>query len=166
MRTFAETAVGNLHIDAKKAFEFFAAYARYEYAVKVLGWVISKEPRAELKICPKTVADAIAVRFETQKSEKPDLARAVEYFSAQAPQKQKWKDNRPTWEPMRNNERGVLLLLLQLGQARNNLFHGGKGWKPEGPAGRDNEVIRHGLVILEAVVSSNEQLSEAFSSFE
>ncbi|PKA43186.1 hypothetical protein CWR43_14150 [Rhizobium sullae] len=166
-RSLKETAIGNLHLREEDAFEFFVAYARYEYAAKVCKLVHQGDEQRMLTINPQGVADRIRASFESRISSDKSLQKAVAYYTAQPPQRQIWDGNGPGWDqPVYQGNDTLKNLLLQLAQARNNLFHGGKGWKADNPAmERDNDLLRHGLVILDAVVNSDDQLFGEFSSF-
>ena len=162
----AETAIGNLHIDKGKAFDFFAVYARYEYAAKACGHVQKSAQQIDLKIVPKSVADAIEKKFQAKLAASADLTKAVDYYRKYPPKKPVWDGAAPKWVDVPHTEKGSLLLLLHLAQVRNNLFHGGKGWKAEDGADRDNLLIEHGLILLGAIISSEETLEYEFSSFQ
>ncbi|TPP06966.1 hypothetical protein [Rhizobium glycinendophyticum] len=166
--SFAELAIGNLHIRENDAFAFFAIYARYEYAAKVCQLVHKGPDRRDLTVNPQLVADKAREEFWRRVEKTPQLAEAVDYYIRNPPKKQVWDGTSGAWtEPDYQGADKLKILLLQLGQARNNLFHGGKGWKPDTPeCDRDNDLIRHGLIILEAVIRSDEILFHEFSSFQ
>ncbi len=118
-----------------------------------------------MTICLKTIAAEITGKFEKLIAEDPPLKTAVAYYTDRPPKRQVWEDGGPSWVEITHTEPATHRLLVQLAQARNNLFHGGKGWKPEGEADRDNKIVEHGILILEAVVKSSEAMSEEFSSY-
>ncbi|MBA8801688.1 hypothetical protein FHW77_005445 [Agrobacterium sp. RC10-4-1] len=167
-QSLKDIAIGNLTIRETEAFAFFAVYARYEYAAKVCGLVHQGPPPRDLIINPQTVADNVREQFVRQMDENPPLRHAVDYFEANAPQKQVWDGRGAAWvTPQYQGADSLKKLLLHLAQARNNLFHGGKGWKPDlREIERDNDLIRYGLTILEAVIRSNDNLLHEFSSYE
>lgn len=166
-RSLKETAIGNLHLRQEDAFEFFVIYARYEYAAKVLKLVHIANSPIILGIDPQKVADLIRANFLQKAADSVPLQEAIAYYAANPPSKQMWDGVGPTWElPVYQGNDAVKILLLQLAQARNNLFHGGKGWKTDIPtAERDNDLLRHGLVLLEAVITSDASLFAEFSSY-
>lgn len=161
-------AIGNLHIRENDAFAFFAIYARYEYAAKVCRLVHQGPSRRDLSVNPQLVADKVREEFLRQVEKTPQLREAVDYYGRNPPKKQVWDGTSAAWfAPDYQGADKMKTLLLQLAQARNNLFHGGKGWKPDVPEfDRDNDLIRHGLTILEAVIRSDDMLFHEFSSFQ
>ncbi|RWY88655.1 hypothetical protein EHI44_11435 [Rhizobium leguminosarum] len=167
-RSLRESAIGNLHIRENEAFAFFAVYARYEYAAKVCRFVHQGSGLRDLSINPQLVADNIREEFTRQVEKTPELRECVDYYSRNPPKKQVWDGNNAAWStPDYQGADNIKKLLLQLAQARNNLFHGGKGWKPDvSEIDRDNDLIRHGLTILEAIIRSDDMLLYEFSSFE
>jgi hypothetical protein len=169
LRALIDLAIGNLHVDKVKAFEFFAVYARYEYAAKDCRYVEQADHRIDLKINYKTLADAVSKNFLGRMDKNPELKASVEYYQIFPPKKQIWNpENRgPDWKNVEYTENFMVKLLLRLAQARNNLFHGGKGWSADVPMlERDNLLISHGLVILSEVIKSDADLDQSFSSYQ
>ncbi len=162
-----EIAVGNLQLHQDDAFEFFAVYARYEYAAKACNLVHVSEHSMLLTIDPQAVANRVRGSFLAKAENDEALQGAISYYTVQPPMRQIWNGVGPAWDqPVYQGNDKLKKILLQLAQARNNQFHGGKGWKPDSAAiGRDNDLLRHGLVILGAVVNSDDQLLSEFSSF-
>ncbi len=169
--SLADDAIGNLHIKEDAAFEFFVVYARYEYAAKVAQYVhkppIPGNKFPELKIDLQEVADNIKDNFHKATQNNRALSDAVAYYQKFPPKGQVWNGTGPDWADMKYNDTFPCILLRRLAQARNNLFHGGKGWKgDEQTMDRDNLLISHGLIILEAVIKSDAALSTDFTSYQ
>ncbi len=163
----SKAAVGNLHIREEAAFEFFVVYARYEYAAKVCRLVHQGDHVRELAVNPQAVADRIREKFNRCLATDLELQDAVNYYRKKPPQKQVWNGKEPAWQaPVYQGSDDLKILLLQLAQARNNLFHGGKGWKADTyDIDRDNDLLRHGLTILGAILKADDELYHEFSSF-
>lgn len=170
-KALAERAMGNLHIDQTRAFAFFVVYARFEYAAKVAGYV-DKTPGnngklPDLKIDLQAIADRIKGKFHAAIQADKSLSAAVAYYQKWPPKKQVWNGTAPDWADDLRNDTFPCILLRRLAQARNNLFHGGKGWNgDEQTFNRDNMLIAHGLVILEGVIRCDDALDNDFSSYQ
>jgi hypothetical protein len=169
--SLADDAIGNLHIKRDAAFEFFVVYARYEYAAKAARYVYKPPIRGnklpELKINIQEVADKIKAKFQLAIQSNRSLSDAVAYYQNFPPKGQVWNGIEPDWADIEYNDTFPCILLRRLAQARNNLFHGGKGWKGDEQAwGRDNLLISHGLTILEAVIKSDDALGADFTSYQ
>ncbi|MER8674593.1 hypothetical protein [Mesorhizobium sp. M0037] len=169
--SLADDAIGNLHIKNDAAFEFFVVYARYEYAAKVARYVykppLQGKKLPELKINLQDVADNIKDKFHIAIQNDRALSDAVAYYQQFPPKGQVWNGAGPDWADIEYNDTFPCILLRRLAQARNNLFHGGKGWKGDQQTwDRDNLLISHGLIILEAVIKSDEALSGDFTSYQ
>jgi len=170
-RSLAVTAIGNLHIDEKAAFDFFVVYARYEYAAKAARYVLKNMPEGrklrKLELDLQTIADKIETGFRRAMRENRDLDSAVAYYQRFPLKAQVWNGKEPDWSLKEHTEPFPCDLLRRLAQTRNNLFHGGKGWEPEEKAiDRANLLISHGLLILEAVITSDVALNENFTSYD
>lgn len=162
---FRHFAATRFSINIRDALVFFITYGRYESSAKALKWIQNPQKNKELRVCTKTVAGMTEEGFMKLVEVEPLLQAAVEYFTACPPNKQAWGDDRAEWKPMRQTEKGMLRLLLNLRQARNNLFHGGKGWSELDCRERDQAVVSHGLTILCALVASHPDLEEKFNAY-
>ncbi len=169
MRSLVDTAIGNLHVDKEKALEFFAAYARFEYAIKDCRYVQQADRVIDLRIDYATVANAVSEIFLERLDRNPDLKNAVEYYHKFPPKKQIWnpEKNEPEWKAVEYNQGFMVDVLLRLAQARNNLFHGGKRWSADfRMVDRDKLLISYGLVILSELIKSDAELEQSFSSYQ
>ena len=167
-RSLFEHAIGNLYVDRELAFEFFVVFSRFEYALKTAGFVLQGENERNLQVDFDRFANAIAVQFQAMlDGGDPKLAAACEYYRRQPPLKQVWYGRAPDWRdalPQARNQINFFLVFLR--RTRNNLFHGGKGWRRPGAPDRDNHLMRHGLQILEAMINCEPDVSGEYSTFE
>ncbi len=166
--THFEHAIGNLHLDHDLAFRFLVEFARFEFALKAARFVYQGENERNLEVDFDCFARTIAEPFRKKlDGGDTELCEARDYYRDAPPQKQIWNGYGPDWAealPQNRTESAFLLILLR--RTRNNLFHGGKGWKrPDGTIERDNELLRHGLQIMEAMIDCSSDVSLEFTTF-
>ena len=167
-QTHFEHAIGNLHLDRDLAFRFLVEFARFEFALKAARFVYQGENERNLEVDFDCFARTIAEAFQTRlESGDKELCEARDYYCNEPPQKQIWNGHEPDWTkalPQNRTESAFLLILLR--RTRNNLFHGGKGWKrPDAAIDRDDELLRHGLRIMEAMIDCSPEVSLEFTTF-
>lgn len=162
---YKEMAYSRFTIQPDDVFVFLVTYGRYESSAKALGWVDQLKDGEELRVCVKKVADAVKEGFERLVGAEPALLAAVRYFYKTPPLRQVWGHDQAEWRAVPRSETGMLRTLLDLAQARNNLFHGGKGWSELECRDRDRAVVAHGLTILCAIIASNADLTEKFEAY-
>ncbi|WP_137137224.1 hypothetical protein [Rhizobium sp. FKY42] len=165
MRDLFEAAVENLHIDREEAIRFFVLYARFEYAAKECGYIHKGEKRRKLAVDPEAVAQHITLRFAERRTQDSLLNAAVLFYIANPPLKQVWDGGKVAWETAQYSGSELVCLLLSLAQMRNNLFHGGKGWQSGTDPARERRLLGDGLRILEAIISSDDELCTAFNTY-
>lgn len=145
--------------DPKIAKEFFFKFARFEYALKVCGY---HNENGDVRIDWNGFARALTGVFEEPLS--PELKRAIEYYSDHPPKKQVVRNGKIQWQdaPLTDNETSQRILTY-VRRVRNNLFHGGKfkGEHLEDPE-RSDDLMRHGLVVLDACLSYDDNLRNAY----
>ena len=165
-RTHFDHVVGNLHLDHHLAFRFLVEFARFEFSLKAARFVCKNKP--DLKVNFDCFARTIAEPFQKKLDDgDTDLREARDYYRNEPPQKQIWNGHEPDWTEARpeNGPESVFLLIL-LRRTRNNLFHGGKGWKrPDETIERDNELLRHGLRIMEAMIDCSSDVRSEYMTF-
>lgn len=141
------------------AFRFFKLFARYEYALKAMGFT-----RAGSKGQAEPDWDAfandvgqVALGF----GEPESTARA--YLFEHPPKRQMLVDKRIEWEEVSNEDRSAQALFGHMRRVRNNLYHGGKfnGNWPE--PDRSRELLTHVLALLEAMPAHHQQLANALA---
>jgi len=105
------------HLDEGLVLRFFAAFSRFEYALKAVNGAAD----------PNWVAFAKAVeeQFAALRMQDEQLREAVDALLVKPPRKQtssqEWDTPAPQGAPA-----SALNLLLLVRRVRNNLFHGGK----------------------------------------
>jgi hypothetical protein len=140
-----------LSIEKELACEFFAVFARLEFALKEKGFVVNGPERA----FPDwdRFAESAATWFETTAGS--PAAQAVEYLTARPPKVQmadlSFKAVALSGKaPITQAIRGVT-------RVRNNLFHGGKH-TPESERDRDERLVRCSLQLMYACLEQNREL--------
>lgn len=164
-----ERAIGNLRLDRDLVFRFLVAFTRFEFALKAARFVFKGESEQALRADFDCFAKNIAKVFQEKLDGGDEALRsACEFYRRSPPEKQIWSGSDLDWkEALPQNRRDSEFFLILLRRTRNNLFHGGKGWKrPEDDPHRDNLLMRHGLRILEAMISSQPDVRREFSTFE
>ncbi len=144
------------HLDRELMFRFFAAFSRFEYALKASTFM--KPDKAEPDW--SRFGDTIAVCFSRLRESDPQLSASIDELLAAPPRKQT-----PTgWKavPPQGDERGAKNVVTIVCRVRNNLFHGGKAQR-QGPDGdRDNRLVRNSLVVLDRALMCEEHVHKAF----
>lgn len=143
------------------AFSFFREFARCEYCLKAVGLLLGapNKPQADWETF---AAEVIAVFDDPPNVEIND---AIQYYLTHPPKKQVFLDGVLSWSntlPSHRSQAELVLLLVR--RVRNNLFHGGKfnghWFEPQ----RSEELLRGGLEILRAVVSSHARVRDAYEN--
>lgn len=142
----------------KLAFAFFKLFAKYEYALKAIGYGLAGRKQA---------AEADWDRFSTEVGIRllsvidEDVKAAVQYIFEKPPKRQVWINNAVNWEVVPNDERSAQILFSHIRRARNNLYHGGKFGSTWIDPDRSQELLKSGIVVLNALVLLDASLSEA-----
>lgn len=140
--------------------EFFREFARCEYCLKAVGL---REPKRR---DPTADWGAFAGQVQSVFDHPPsqEVADAIHYYLNTPPKKQVVRNSLLDWEasePAHKNQAELVLRLVC--RVRNNLFHGGKfnghWFEPQ----RSEELLRHGLAVLRAVVSAHPSVREAYA---
>lgn len=146
-----------LNLDPQLACEFLAVFARYEFALKAAGFAHGDDATASWDRYARTVDAAFAGLNDK------DLRVAIDYLLTQPPKKQvldhgnlQWRDAPP--DPNLSRAEQVLLMVRRV---RNNLFHGGK-FLPG--SDRDEMLVSHSLVVLQACLPLNTDVATAYAS--
>lgn len=147
-----------LQVDRELACTFFAAFSRFEFALKEEQFVRENrlghaEPHWE--------------RFKERASEQwiqsADTEAAVVLLLAEPPQVQ---TGAQTWQPVALRGQNRFAQAIDAAKrVRNNLFHGGKH-TPHSPPGRDQALVNAALLILYACLEANPGLRETYNQHE
>jgi hypothetical protein len=125
--------------------EFFAVFARCEYAMKETGY--KRDDHAMAAPAWQRLASDAAGWLRV--SAGSDLALAIELLTSDPPKLQTYLDG---WQssPLRGFS-AIARAIDAATRVRHNLFHGGKH-TPEAEAGRDEKLVRAALTLLVALV--------------
>jgi hypothetical protein len=140
------------------AFRFFKLFAQYEYALKVLGYAkAGKQNQAEVE-WDRFSAD---IGKTILNDEDPRVVEARQYIFEKPPKRQIWVNDAIDWAEVPNNERSSQILYSHIRRVRNNLYHGGKFNGRWIDPDRSRELLSGSLLLLEKLVATNAQLSDA-----
>jgi hypothetical protein len=145
-----------LQMPRELACEFFAVFARFEFALKEAGYVyVNRFKRA----APDWDRFASEAGAKLQVPAGSELDAAVAYLTDAPPQVQ---TSAQGWSevPLRGDV-SVARALDAVQRVRNNLFHGGKH-TPHSAPGRDEKLVRLALVILSACLAQDGNLRYVF----
>jgi hypothetical protein len=150
-----------LNLDRQLACEFLAVFARYEFALKAVGF--ADGDAREVKASWDRYSRAIDAQFTRLVDEELNLA--VDYLLREPPKKQILVDGRIRWvdappDPHLPRTGQVLGMVRRV---RNNLFHGGKFLVPPGGGERDELLVTRSLVVLRACLRLNADVAEAYA---
>lgn len=149
-----------LKIDLDRATEFLVAFARLEYSAKAVGFLSGNERQAAVDW--DALAKHLSAGFRNQLSENPRVKSAFQELQEKPPKKAVLKDGSLEFESSEPQNVGEAMeALLYLKRIRNNLFHGGKGFKIE-EADRDDHLVALGLTLIYAFADSSRDLGSDF----
>lgn len=139
-------------------FSFFREFARCEYCLKATGF---RKPGRD------AMADwgafSVEVRHLLDAPSSEPLTSAVAYYLAHPPRKQVIEGGVLAWDPVLPDHASQAELVLRLiGRVRNNLFHGGKFNDRFFDPQRSEDLLNHGLEILEACIKGHPKIYEAY----
>jgi hypothetical protein len=137
--------------------EFFAVFARFEFALKESGYVHGVAGRAS----PDWKRYKVDCKLKMDTTD--PLHAHIRYLLAHPPQVQDVNLKWSTVALKAATDEGKALEAIQ--RVRNNLFHGGKH-PPLSPPGRDEELVKASLAVLYACLEQNEQLLRDYETTE
>lgn len=144
-----------LAVDKELVCTFFAVFSRFEFALKDCGYVREENG---------TAAPAwrrFAKEGTLECAPNSEIEEAVHYLVAHPPQVQdtqlNWQ-NKPFW-----GTTDTARAIESAQRTRNNLFHGGKH-APYSPPGRDAELVRCSLMLLDELIAQNPDLKSSYES--
>lgn len=146
------------HLDAKLMFTFFAAFSRFEFALKAAGYLkngVDAEPNWV------SFAEAVEESFRAACESDAALQNAVSFLCEDPPKKQK-RDL--SWRPVQRqgpleSAKNVFDIVKRI---RNNLFHGGKAQRQSADGDRDNRLVRNSLIVLDRALKMDSDVGDAF----
>jgi len=138
--------------------ELFRIFARFEYALKEVGF-----HTGEGDASPHWRNFALSIDEILEEQATSELTAAIGYILDQPPRKQVVRNGELTWElaPPQTDSRADLLLLY-VRRVRNNLFHGGKfnghWFEPD----RSETLMKSSLVVLNAALAASDPVRRAY----
>ena len=130
-------------------------FSRFEFALKEEGFLNPKGARAEPDWHRFGGESARWLSVEPGSG----LEGAIAYLNDFPPQVQTREQG---WQPRGlRGDTTTAKALDAVRRVRNNLFHGGKH-TPHSPEGRDERLIRCGLIVLTACLEQNDELRTTF----
>lgn len=149
----------DLQIDPAEVCEFFAVFARFEYAMKATRYCGGDRYGNAMPDWRSLKADLGGPIGGMQI---PATDEAMAYLLADPPQVQKVVDRRPVFQtvPLDGDTSGAKAIEAAK-RVRNNLFHGGKH-TPHSPPERDTRLLRAASVILDACLIADPALNAEF----
>ena len=148
------------HCQVERCKEFFSLFARFEYAMKAVGF--RKKENGRITILWNDMTDS--VRDYLTDTDNDKLQTAITYILTQPPKKQDIVNDEIIWvDASANRGDDIYDLFVYIRRVRNNLFHGGKyhGKYLSDPQ-RSFELMDHCSTILHACLHANNQLNEAY----
>ena len=167
--------IEELGISKNLACNFSIAFARFEYALKAMGYVQEGEayakPNWELWAKDPNRRFAFTGLLQQPQSDQAQKARsAYDYISIAPPKKQKWNSTKKElyWDdtcPLQGRSE-LENMVDALKRMRNNFFHGGKFLTSDSTNEprdlRNKRLLIHGLALLDAMLTLDTDLSFAF----
>ena len=158
----AHNLLDELHLNNRETLlEFFATYSRLEYALKRKQCTKSNDGNAEpdwLKFISENKNN-----FDPEKND--ILKKSVDYLLSFPAQKQIVKNGQLDFVVSPDTKSGPTLCRIYhcLRITRNNLFHGGKfPYKPVSELSRNNNLIRHCLIVLKEITKLDSSIESFF----
>ena len=148
------------HCQEDRCKEFFSLFARFEYAMKAVGF--RKKENGRITILWNDMTDS--VRDYLTDTDNDKLQTAITYILTKPPKKQDIVNDEIIWvDASANRGDDIYDLFVYIRRVRNNLFHGGKyhGKYLSDPQ-RSFELMDHCSTVLHACLHANNQLNEAY----
>jgi hypothetical protein len=149
------------------AFEFLEKFARFECGMKEAGYCIPERKERRAGVDWKRFYEEKAGRLTERPS--ASLANAMAYLLAHPPEVQLYEEDesgngRAVFRPLALKDKGDGEQVLEaVRRVRNNLFHGGKHTY-HSPEERNDELLRHAVVVLDAASQLEGQISNIYWS--
>ena len=150
-----------LSLDKDLTTGFSILFSRFEYALKRTRRYAAGDENAVKADWDKFAQDHDS-QFDSERT--PELKAAIEYLNGNPPKKQILKDGLLDWKNVPPQNTPLLKQVLDaVRRVRNNLFHGGKFQNgPMEDPGRDSDLLRSCITVLEECLSLNNGVREQF----
>jgi len=152
-----------LSLDKDLTTGFSILFSRFEYALKQTGRY-AKGDENEVKADWDKFARDHDSQFQSDSEKSPELKAAIKYLKDKPPKKQTLKNGSLDWKDVPTQNTPLLEQVLNaVRMVRDNLFHGGKFRNgPMEDPGRDSELLRSCIIVLEECLSLNKGVYERF----
>lgn len=148
-----------LQIDPAEVCEFFAVFARFEYAMKASRYCGHDRHGNAVPDWRSLKANLGGPICEMHIDV---IDKAIDYLLDDPPQVQKVVDEGPQFQPVPLDGDTVGAKAIEAAKrVRNNLFHGGKH-TPHSPPERDTKLLRSASAILDACLMVDPELKTEF----
>lgn len=148
-----------LDIERELVCEFFAMFARFEYAMKATHYCWCDNGRAAPNW--KDLALKLGSRIERTLSE-PPARELIDYLLTEPPQVQKFVNGKAEFQAQKLSGANLGAQTIDgAKRVRNNLFHGGKHTPHSAPE-RDTTLIKAAMAVLDACLSVDPDLKSEF----
>jgi hypothetical protein len=144
-----------LRVSRELVCEFFAIFARLEFSLKEMGYLVAERSRA----IPDwhRFGEECVTRLKVNSGSA--LEEAITYLNTEPPQVQMRLNG---WQPMQlNGTHSIAKAIDASCRVRHNLFHGGKH-SPHSEDGRDQRLVKSALIVLTACIEQNSDLRGIF----
>ena len=149
----------DLQINPRLVCEFFAAFARFEFAMKETRFCRGDQHGNAIPNWNLLKSELGSLITPFADGEKRDL---VDYLLTEPPEIQKVRNGRPQFEPVPLSGANPGAQAIEAAKrVRNNLFHGGKH-TPHSSAERDTKLINGAFVVLDACLAADPDLNSTF----
>jgi hypothetical protein len=138
------------------AFEFFAKFARFEFALKHFDSYRTCKPDGAVEPCWDNFAKSTKIQTLYSTVEKDPAMRVM---VDKGPRKRIVKDGNLDWSDFPSRQEDMIGVCVMLRRARNNLFHGDKG---DGYADREPTILAAGLAILDLMLTTDANIGQFF----
>lgn len=145
-----------LKIDKNLVCEFFAVFSRFEFALKDTGFCGIQRGRAQ----PDWRTFAHDVENQIGTIQDQEFLQAIAFLMEQPPRVQTTQND---WDDIPLPEGLALAAIEAIKRVRNNLFHGGKH-TPQSEPGRDHRLVESALVVLEGLLTCNENVRISYET--
>lgn len=148
-----------LDIERELVCEFFAMFARFEYAMKATHYCWDDRGRAAPDW--KELALKLGDGIERAVSE-PPARELIDYLLSEPPQVQNFVNGKAEFQAKKLSGTNLGTKAIDgAKRVRNNLFHGGKHTPHSAPE-RDTKLIKAAIAVLDACLAIDPELKSEF----
>ena len=159
--TYRTKAASALYASHAEVFEFMAAFAKFEYALKQAAFT-RVGARGQVEADWAAFQSSVHSVVDSLLPSEDPRAKSARALMNEPPGVQALQpDKTPKWESAGTwGKTDTDRLCSALKRVRNNLFHGGKELR--GTLARDLDLVRWGLDVLDMLIESHDQVKTHF----